>query len=171
MVPLSPHPFPRWHRHQGATNDCGPISAAIVINALRGARVADAAQLSRRLERRSGLHPPGRIPHWATFPWGMTRLFREHGLRARWRLWVPEARLRHDLERGIAVIVLVGEPLRFRRMRWRGWTHYKVLYGYEEGMWLFVDPAALVPLSRQRDEAFARLWRNTGRQIIEVWPA
>ncbi len=166
---VSSHPFPRWHQNQGAENDCGPVSAAIVINALQGRAMVKAAHLSRELGQWHGLRPPGRIPRWATFPWGMVRLFRSYGLRARWRLLVGEARLRQALGRGLAVVVLVGEPLRFERGHWRGWMHYKVLYGYDEETWLFVDPAALSPITRQRTEIFMREWRNAARQIIEVW--
>ncbi len=167
---LSPYPFPRWHRYQGATNDCGPVSAAIVINTLRGEARAEPSALDHLLRQWRGWRPPGRIPRWATFPWGMCSLFRRYGLRARWRILADEKRLRLDLREGVAVIVLVGEPWHFERLRWRGWTHYKVLYGWEAGHWLFVDPAAPVPLVREDAATFTRRWRKTGRQLIEIWP-
>ncbi len=169
MKRLSSYPLPQWHQHQGATNDCGPFSAAIVINALHGEKVVEAERLARQLEKRSGLRLPGRIPHWATFPWGLVRLFPPFGLQARWQWHANEAHLLRDIEDGVAVIVLVGDLLHFENGRWKGWMHYKVLYGKEEEAWLFVDPAERQPIHRQATEVFTRRWRNAARQIIEVW--
>ncbi len=171
MRRISTHPFPQWHCYQGESNDCGPVSATIVLNTLMGEDVADPDTLSKELLLREGLHLPGRIPRWATFPWGLVRLFRQRGLQARWRLLVKEAQLHENLRRGVATIVVVGEPFRFEGGRWRGWAHYEVLYGWEEGQWLLVDPASRTPVISQSAEAFIRQWRNLGRQVIEVWPA
>ncbi len=102
MRRVSPHPFPQWHCYQGAGNDCGPVSATIVLNTLMGENAADPETLSKELLLRKGLRLPGRIPRWATFPWGIVRLFRQRGFQARWRLLVKEAQLHENLRRGVA---------------------------------------------------------------------
>lgn len=161
-------PLPACHLHQGESNDCGPFSAAIVINALLGRGLADPHELSGRLERWEGLRPPGRILRGPTFPWGMVHLLRGYGLSARWRPFATVERLRANLREGRVTIVLIGEPLRFCRWRWCGWMHYRVLYGWEPGRWLFVDPAVREATTTVEEALFLRRWRNAARILIEV---
>ncbi len=171
---LSP-PLPKWHVHQGETNDCGPFCAAIVANALRDAPVVSAPALARELERAPrDLHHilPDRIKGWATFPWGVVHALRKLGFQARWQMGASLERLRENLEHDRVSIVIVGEPFAFEGGKWQGWAHYKVLYAWdpEEG-WAFVDPAASEKqvFSYQDTEAFERQWKQVGRILIEVW--
>ena len=167
-------PLPKWHRHQGSSNDCGPYSAMIVVNGIHDAFVVDGDALARAMEggpaQRGGLLP-ARIAGSATFPWGIARALRRQGLRARWRVGVPLRELWANLNRGRPTIVLVGEPLRFKNGKYAGWSHYKVLYAWDpEDGFVFVDPAADEGLAYtyQSQEAFVDLWTRMGRQVIEV---
>ncbi len=161
--------LPRWHCYQGEANDCGPFAAAIAINALKNEPAVDPTALARWLERRQGVQLPGRVPRWATFPWGVVRMLRAHGLGARWRPFAKRESLARNIRRGIVTIVLVGEPFRFRGGRWAGWMHYKVLYGRQGERWLFVDPASREPIVSETDAVFSRQWRNGAQIIIETW--
>ncbi len=166
----SRHPLLDWHVYQGQTNDCGPSCVTIVANALRNAPVTSVPVVAQGLLEARPL--PGRIRGWATFPWGMVRTLRRLGFQARWRMGVQEERLVEIVEGPAAGIVIVGQPLRFEGRRWRGWSHYEVLYGWDvEGRWGFVDPAR--PTERaivwQPASDFRRQWGAMGRQLIEVW--
>ena len=160
--------LPLWHQWQGHTNDCGPFSAAIATNALRGARVVEGALIAEAMVEQ---WPPERIPGWATFPWGVARMLRRFGLRPRWRIGASERRLLRNLDAGRTTLVLVGEPLRFEGRRWAGWSHYKLLYAWgPEAGWAFVDPGASGSrvYTYQKAATFRRLWTWMGRQCIEV---
>jgi hypothetical protein len=124
------------------------------------------------MEGRRSWRLPDRVRNWATFPWGVARALREHGLRARWRVGASVGRLHRNLNAGLTTIVLVGRPLRFKGGRWRGWSHYKVLYDWDgERGWAFVDPrvADAPGISWQGEGDFLRTWGWMGRQLIEVW--
>jgi len=167
-------PLPKWHRHQGSSNDCGPYSVMFVANSLRDAAVIDGDALARRMEgpvsvRRTLI--PMRVRGWATFTWGVALALRQEGFRARWRVAASLRDLWANLTRGWATIVLVGEPFRRRNGKFDGWSHYKVLYAWdpEEGF-AFVDPYAEsdVVYTYQTEQAFLREWTAMGRQLIEV---
>jgi hypothetical protein len=167
-------PLPKWHRHQGSSNDCGPYSAMFVVNSLRDAPVVDADILARRMEgprAMRGSWLPSRIKGWATFPWGVAGALRTEGVRVRWRMLARRRALLENLDLERPTIVIVGEPLRFRRGKYAGWSHYKVLYAWdpEEGF-AFVDPAADegVTYTYQDEASFVRQWTAMGRQLIEV---
>ncbi|MBN1247757.1 MAG: hypothetical protein JXC32_08870 [Anaerolineae bacterium] len=167
-------PLPKWHRHQGSSNDCGPYSVMIVTNGLRDAPVVDGDVLARAMEgsvAQRGSLLPLRIKGWGTFPWGIVTTLRRHGLDARWRILRAKRDLWANLNRGWPTIVLVGEPLRLKDGAYAGWSHYKVLYAWdpEEGF-AFVDPAATteVAISFQDEESFEKQWAAMGRQMIEV---
>jgi hypothetical protein len=144
-------------------------------NGLRDAAVvADPDALARKMEgppSERGMVLPARIPNWATFPWGVAGILRSLGFKARWRPLAATRDLWANLNRNRVTIVIIGEPWRRRDGKYAGWSHYKLLYAWdpEEG-WAFVDPAADedVIFSYQDEAAFDRLWRNMGRQIIEV---
>ncbi len=167
-------PLPKWHRHQGSSNDCGPYSVMIVTNGLRDASVVDGDALARAMEgsvAQRGSLLPARIRGWATFPWGVAAALRRQGLAARWRLLRSKRDLWANLNRGWPTIVIIGSPLSFRDGRYTGWSHYKVLYAWDpdEGF-AFVDPAADtgVAFSYQDEASFDQQWGAMGRQIIEV---
>jgi hypothetical protein len=168
-------PLPKWHRHQGTSNDCGPFSAMIVANGLRDAFVLDGDAVARQLEGTPsvrGTLMPLRIHGWATFPWGVAHVLRRNGFRARWRVAASLRHLYANLNRGHPTIVIVGEPFVRRDGRYMGWSHYKTLYAWdpEEGF-AFVDSAADegVIYTYQSQDEFFKLWSNMGRQLIEVW--
>jgi hypothetical protein len=168
-------PLPKWHRHQGSSNDCGPFSAMIVANGLRDTFVLDADAVARQMEgspATRGTWAPLRLHGWATFPWGVAHVLRRHGFRARWRVGASLRDLYANLNRGHPTIVIVGEPLLRREGKFSGWSHYKTLYAWDpdEGF-AFVDSAAAdgVIYTYQTEAEFLKLWTNMGRQIIEVW--
>lgn len=167
-------PLPKWHRHQGSSNDCGPYSVMIVANGLLDAQVVDGDALARAMEGRRaarGTWLPARIKGWATFPWGVAAALRKQGLDAHWRPFRAKRDLWANLNRGWPTIVIVGDPLRFDEGRYAGWSHYKVLYAWdaEEGF-AFVDPAADdgVAFTYQDEATFDQQWAAMGRQVIEV---
>jgi len=168
-------PLPKWHTYQGNTNDCGPFCATIVANTLGDAPLVDAPMLARAMEKPApglGRLLPSRIKGWATFPWGVARVLRSLGFRARWRPLASIKRLEDNLDKEIISIVIVGNPLHFANRKWHGWSHYKVLYASssEQG-WAFVDPAATTSevFSYQDAKSFKREWTQMGRNLIEVW--
>jgi hypothetical protein len=157
------------HQCQQKSNDCGPFSAMMVINALTG-RTLDPITLARRMDkprRRAvcGLLPlVRRWPGSATFPWGMVDILREHGLAASWRVLARPADLRAGLDRGELAIPIVGQ------WRPKPWAHYMVLLAHDpERGWGFADPASPNNALSWRSEAkFASQWRNYGRVVIAV---
>jgi hypothetical protein len=177
-------PVYRFHQYQGLTNDCGPTSLAIAANTLlqkeqfAGPDVAE--QMSRlRFEWRPFPHlVVSRIPGWATFPWGIVYTLRKHGFRARWRPFGSLERLRQNLLANLITIVVIGEPLHWRKWRYAGWGHVKVLFGHTPGRgFLFVDPGyprrpadpwAAHGLFWQGEEEFWKQWRNLFQIYIEV---
>ncbi len=163
-------PVEQWHVFQGDSNDCGPYSAAITGNALCSVLALDAPTLARSLEQWNKRQPPGRIPGWATFPWGVRRALRELGLRAKWRIKATRELLLANIHADIVQIVLIGEPFRRVQKKWAGWAHYKTLVAWHpQRGWGFVDSAVpQADLSWQADEEFTRLWANMGQQVIEV---
>jgi len=168
-------PLPKYHRHQGSSNDCGPYSVMFVANALLERDIVDGDALARKMEGPpsvSGSLIPGRIKGWATFPWGVARALRGYGLRVRWRVGAALRDLYASLNRKHPTIVIVGDPLRFVNGKYAGWSHYKVLYAWDpdEGF-AFVDPAAEddVAFSTQDAASFHSQWSAMGRQLIEVW--
>ena len=155
------------HQSQGQTNDCGPYTTAIVLRALRGIEIpgADLARRMNRPRRRGALLVVRRIPRWATFPWGVADILREHGLDARWRLWTSEVALRRALPTGEVLLPIIGE--------WfpRPWAHISVLVAWNATRgWGFVDPATSRPVLRwQPAEEFSRQWRAYCRPVVRVW--
>ncbi len=150
---------------QGERNDCGPFSAATVINSLKETQInaLDLAQEMNRPTWRGPLFIVRRVPNWATFPWGIVDVFRQHGLSASWRALATEEQLKTGLGRGDVLLPIVGEwkPL---------WAHVMTLVAWDaEKGWGFantqyphhqVDWWSAVTISKQ--------WRNMGRLLIEV---
>ncbi len=111
---------------QGQSNDCGPYTTAIVLNAMLGLNI-DAAQLARQMDRPVWRGPRfviRRVPNWATFPWGIADVLREHGLEASWRFFTPTDRLYEGLEKGYILIPVIGslKPL---------WSHVLTLVAWD----------------------------------------
>ncbi len=185
-VPLRlSRPVYRYHEYQGATNDCGPTSLAIVVNALRGQRILAGSYVAREMRPLAVDWRPfprpvvSRLPNWATFPWGMVHYLKLLGLRARWRPFGNLEKLRRNLRADRMTMVIVGEPWRWKRWAYAGWAHVKILFGYVPGRgFLFVDPG--FPRSPrpdrlehhglfwQAEDEFLRQWRNLMRLYVEV---
>ncbi len=178
-------PAYRYHQFQGSANGCGPTSLAIAVNALAGVEELEGAVMAREMDR-IGLAwrafpyiALSRIPGWATFPWGIVHHLRRRGVRAWWSPFGTVERLKRNLAEDRITMVAVGEPFRWKRGRYQGWAHVKVVYGYEAGRgWLFVDPGVRRTgspealeyhgLSWQGEEAFLGQWANVLRVYIEV---
>lgn len=186
-VPLRlSRPVFRYHQYQGQTNDCGPTSVAIAVNALSGRALLQGWDVARQMGRpRLAWRPfPNlvvpRIPHWATFPWGIVHFVRRQGFRARWRPFGTVERLERNLRSDRMTMVMLGEPWRWAGGSYAGWAHVKILFGrVPERGFLFVDPG--LPRSNhpdrlefhglfwQQEDAFLRQWRNLCRIYVEVW--
>jgi hypothetical protein len=155
------------HQFQGKYNDCGPYNAAIILNSLKDKKI-DARELSIQLnhiEMKGILPVIYRIPNWATFPWGITRLLREAGITAKWKVWVkPQYLISHLVDQIFIVIIGSIIPL---------WTHYKILTVFDPDLgWGFVDPALKEPsISWQSKNSFLSQWNKIGRMVIEITPA
>lgn len=164
---LSPHAagVVRHHEYQGATNDCGPYCAAMIINALSPYDVV-ATQLARDLDRPAwrGLFPVvRRVPGAATFPWGLVDALTAIGLRAGWRMAATPDRLRLALAANRLPMVVLGG--------WRPfWGHWVVVLGWDAARgWALGDPGSPDSALRWYPEAkFARQWRALGRTVVEV---
>jgi hypothetical protein len=164
---VSPHAedIIRHHAYQGATNDCGPYCVAMIVNAVSPFDVV-AAQLARELDRPTwrGLHPVvRRVPHSATFPWGVVEALTANGLRAAWRMGATAARLRSALAANRLPMVVLGG--------WRPlWGHWVIVLGWDpERGWALADPGRPEMALRWYPEAkFARQWRAMGRTVVEV---
>lgn len=157
----------RHHQYQGHSNDCGPYCVAMIVNSA-APRLVAASTVAREAERLGwrGLLPVvRRVPGWATFPWGMVDVLRDHGLRASWRALSDENQLRAILARGRLPIVALGG--------WRPrWGHWVVVLAYDPDLgWGLADPGSsdgdMVWMSVQR---FSRRWRALGRIVVEVDP-
>jgi hypothetical protein len=82
------------------------------------------------------------------------------------------AQLYENLCTGRLTIVIVGEPLRFVKGKYGGWSHYKVLSTWEQGKGFgFVDPGTSRPdgMTWQTLDEFSRQWSAMGRQVVEAW--
>ncbi|MGD2103870.1 MAG: hypothetical protein PVJ55_01995 [Anaerolineae bacterium] len=178
-------PVYRFHEFQGDSNDCGPTSIAIAINALEGRRELEGRVVAKEMNRRAfewrPFHDPilPRLPNWATFPWGIVEYLRQRGFRARWRPFGTLKRLDHNLRIDRMTMVVTGEPWRWENGAYRGWSHIKLLFGRLPGRGLiFVDPGCQRSSKRDRleyhglfwqdERAFLRQWGNLLRILIEV---
>lgn len=152
---------------QGQRNDCGPFTTATVINAMQE-RDLDAIQLAESMNKpvwRGWRYVVRRVPNWATFPWGIVDVLREHGLNARWRLFAQPANLFEGLVRGSVLMPIIGE--------WRpAWAHVMTLVAWhpQQG-WGFANTQYNhKKIDWHADEKFRRQWNNWGRILIEIPP-
>ncbi len=164
----SPHlqALRKAHVHQGESNDCGPYSVTIVVNALRAAGLQP-RQVAREMNRprlRGALLVVRRIPNWATFPWGVADALREYGLPARWRVLAREENLPARLKAGEILLPIFGE--------WypKPWAHIAPLAAWDGPRgWGFVDPLTSTPEIHWRPaEQFSRQWRAYLRTLVYV---
>lgn len=134
------------HCHQGASNDCAPYAAAMILNGVLGADV-DPAVLARELDRPRPRGLVGRlplvrrVPRSATFPWGVVDALRQHwrcsdtAIDVGWRIAVGSDALRAGLARGHLLLPYIGGF-------WpRPWGHVVVLLAWDaERGWGVADP-------------------------------
>lgn len=95
---------------QGSRNDCGPFSAATVINALKSTNL-DPIALAEEMNHPSWRGPLPlirRIPNSATFPWGMVDVFNAYGLQASWRIMTSYEYILEALALGVIVLPIIG---------------------------------------------------------------
>ncbi len=154
------------HQPQGQSNDCGPYTAAMVLRAVLGIPIPG-EELARRMNRprrRGAAFVVRRVPNWATFPWGVADILREHGLPARWRLLASEEELRRALPTGDILLPIIGE------WRPRPWAHISALVAWDERRgWGFADPQLPLPhLKWRSEETFSRQWRAYFRLLVSV---
>lgn len=164
---LSPRSAPllealQW---QGQRNDCGPFTTATVINALTGSQIEalDLAELMNRPVWRGPMFLIRRVPNWATFPWGMADVFRQHGLKASWSLFTRTTTLLNYLEEGQVVMPMIGawKPMWAHVMTLvehdpeKGWGFANTQYDNHNIFW--VD-----------DKTFSRQWRAMGHLLVRV---
>lgn len=154
------------HAHQGESNDCGPYTVSIVVNALKGIQVEPqaVAQRMNRPRRRGALLIVRRVPNWATFPWGVADALQEYGLPARWRPFARREDLLQALPRGEILLPIIGEWLP------KPWAHISILAAWDARRgWGFVDP--MIPgavLHLRTEEAFTHLWQRYFRLLVYV---
>lgn len=168
-------PLEHYHIDQGDTDDCGPHAVAMAVNYWHGRTILAADAVAREMNRpRLGLgFPPlvvRRIPHWATFPWGMTDMLRQYGIPARWRFGAGEADLRRALREDRLALPMFGEPLRCDGWKWAGWAHIAIVCGWtphDETVWFVDSSHDDAPFGRPRDE-FLALWRSMRGLLVET---
>lgn len=167
-------PIPKWHVNQGNSNDCGPFCVTMIANGMRNANVINPERLAREMETELSEQRyliPQRIKGWATFPWGVVNALRRLGFQARWRVGASLEYIQQNLDRDRPTVVIVGKPLAYKNKKYVGWSHYKIVYAYDDEEWVFIDPMAKpgIVYSYQDVESFKKQWTNMGRIIIEVW--
>ncbi len=152
-------------QYQGSRNDCAPYTIATVVNALKGASLAgdQLGQEMNKIRWRGPLPIIRRIRNWATFPWGMADVFRDHGLAARWWLLVPRAYLCPALASGHILMPIIAD--------WRErWAHVMTLVAWDEALgWGFANTQRN---NNQIDwfeqQQFQKQWQATGRLLVEI---
>jgi hypothetical protein len=151
------------HLWQGTSNDCGPFSAAMLINAFTPTPVNPTC-LAQEMDRFAwrGLFPVfRRFPAWATLPWGVADILRRNGVPAEWRPFGSPSRLIELLRTGCIPIVLVGS--------WRPvWGHVMVLLAWDpQKGWGFADPAHQTgEMHWIEADRFKKIWAAYGNLVV-----
>lgn len=139
----------------------------MVLNALCNLHL-DGASLARQMDTPRWFGPLPiirRVPRWATFPWGVTDIFRAYGVAARWRMFGAPQQLKEALQTGAIPMLILGG--------WRPvWAHYLVLVAYDPKQgWGFADPANdCQQIVWRKDSLFQKQWRNYANQWINITP-
>jgi hypothetical protein len=153
-------------QYQGTSNDCGPYTTATVINALRGAHLTgdELAQQMNKPRWRGILPVIRRVPNWATFPWGMSDVFKDYGLQARWWFRVPVSYLRPAIAGGHLLMPISGE------WRPKPWAHVMTLVAWDpEKGWGFANTQySHHHISWQPDLDFQARWDHYGHLLVEI---
>ncbi len=175
-------PIYNYHQYQGKTNNCGPTSLAISMNAFIQEEKFNGEIISNELDHWTKHFPRlfiPRISNWATFPWGLVQYLRSQKFPGRWSLSGNSEKLIENINGEIITMVIVGEPLRWKNRKYDGWAHIKVLFGYSPGYFFFIDPAHNKNagsshdlqddgIYRQNEDEFKKLWKNMLKIYIEL---
>lgn len=163
----------KFHAWQGKSNDCGPFTTAIAINALHDEKILDPSQLAQKMNqptlRWRGLLPIPvirRLPNYATLPWGIADVLGEYGVRARWRFGATLNDLWRTLDQSRLALPIIGEINLPRSL----WAHVKILVAHDPLKGLgFIDPAhPKAEVAWQPEDQFIRLWNNWKNLLIET---
>lgn len=169
----------QFHQYQltakDSPNHCGPFSAAMAVNIVMGQPIFTGVQIASTLtknfvEWKSLLPRVNRFPPRAfTFPGAIANFLRRDGVTARAHLLGSLGQLRACVLAGRVPVVLHGEPLRFEGLRWKGWSHWKIIVGYTPTQFLFQDPWLPDPAPVAGDIAtFDHYWGNMLRAWVDV---
>lgn len=176
------NPIYKYHQFQGKTNNCGPTSLAISMNAFTHESTFNGEYIANELDHWLKHFPKlilPRISNWATFPWGLVQYLRYQKIPGKWSLFGSSEKLIANINSEVITMVIIGEPLRWKNGKYDGWSHIKVLYGNSPGYFFFVDPAyqqndgsnnelSDSGIYRQSEEEFQKLWKNMFRIYIEL---
>lgn len=150
---------------QGQSNDCGPYTTSTVLNALLDLHI-DAANFAREMDKpvwRGPIFIVRRVPHWATFPWGIVDTLKEYGLHATWRPFASISYLKREITRSKVLMPIIGSIIPL-------WAHVMTLIGWDDQHgWGFAN----TQLNHHNpywlsDEDFAKQWRAMMNILIEV---
>jgi hypothetical protein len=152
-------------QYQGNNNDCGPFTVATVINSLLGLEV-NAAELASEMDRPVWRGPKfiiRRVPHWATFPWGMVDIFRNYGLLASWQMFNHVEDLWDRLSGGYILMPILGNWLPL-------WAHVMALVKWDPNQgWGFANTQKPDhQISWLSDSQFRAQWQFIFRTLVEV---
>jgi len=175
-------PIYDYHQYQGQTNNCGPTSLAILMNAFTRSTAFSGPLIADELNEWTKHFPKLLVPRisgWATFPWGLAQYLRYKNLPGSWAPFGSLNKLIDNIKRETMTMVVIGEPFRFKDAKYVGWAHIKVLYGYTPGTLYFVDPQYRKEAGsineignsgvyRQSEGDFLKLWSNLFRLYIEL---
>ena len=165
-------PIYKYHQYQGITNNCGPMSLAISMNAFIQDATFNGENIAKELDHWIKHIPKlvfPRISNWATFPWGLVQYLRYQKLPGKWSLFGSLETLIENIKSEKITIVFVGEPLRWKNGRYEGWSHIKVLFGYTPGQFYFVDPAFQKNAESNRELAKSGIYKQTEEEFVSVW--
>ncbi|MEN6300542.1 MAG: hypothetical protein ABFD51_11655 [Anaerolineaceae bacterium] len=152
-------------QYQGHTNDCAPFTIATIIKAFNGI-IINGSELARKMDKpiwRGNYLSIRRIPHWATFPWGMVDVFREYGFEANWGFFYSTDKLRQNLENGMISIPVLCSLKPFG-------AHVMTLLAWHpaEG-WGFANTQSFAhELYWVSNRQLMKQWNLSGRLLIEV---
>jgi len=151
-------------QYQGITNNCGPFSTAIALNAYLDTDKYQGEKITQQMNESWRY----RIPNNATWPWGISHYIRQQGVPARVGLFVSERQLHKTIEQNKVVIVLTGglETTNINilgrefELKIKPWGHYKVLTGYDPKRgYQFADPQEGKIVFQPRQD-FLDEWRH-----------
>ena len=150
---------------QGNRNDCAPYTVATIVSAFSGS-IVDGSTLAEQMNKPvwRGIIPViRRIPNWATFPWGMVDVLKDHGFSAHWGIRYTTDYLRMSVQKGNLPIPVIGS--------WRPlWGHVMTLVAWDEsGYWGFANTQMNEKkIDWKTQDYFITHWNVYSRLCVEV---